>query len=443
MMERYIFNFLLAIEGVLSNKLRAILTALGIVFGVAAVIAMLAIGTGAQESILNQMKLIGTNNIVIKSKTELTQDESDSADQTSGQNQTNLRPWSPGLKMDDLDGLKNVLPTIEKMSPEILKQLPIVYNGKRISTNCVGTNNAFFDLNNIRFFAGSPFHQNHLNSGSPVCIIGKTVQAKLFNNGNALNEHIKVGNNWLKVIGVLDRRIASKESLDNLGLRDYNSDVYVPIKTMLIRYENRAYVSRNDIQGRGNDQSESTPNYHQLDRVVVRIDQTENLQASADVIARILKRRHQGLVDFEVEVPELLIQQQRKTQDTFNMVLAIIAGISLIVGGIGIMNIMLASILERIKEIGIRRSMGATKIDIELQFLFEAIFISLIGGLLGIALGVITANLISRSVEIPTVVSTWSIIISFGVAFSIGLIFGLLPAQKAANQDPIKALRSD
>jgi putative ABC transport system permease protein len=442
MMERYLFNFLLAIDGVLSNKLRAILTALGIVFGVAAVIAMLAIGTGAQESILNQMKLIGTNNIVIKATLELSSDEGEGSEETN-QNQSNLRPWSPGLKMEDLDALMDVIPTIENISPEILAQLPVVYSGKQIHAKCVGTNNAFFELNNIELFSGQRFHQNHLDNGSPVCIIGKAIQAKLFSNRDAINEYIKVGNNWLKVIGVLDRRIASQESLDNLGLRDYNSDIYIPVKTMLVRYENRALVSKGDIQSRRNNQGTEVPNYHQLDRVVIRVNKTENLQASADVIARILKRRHQGLVDFEVEVPELLIQQQRKTQDTFNMVLAVIAGISLIVGGIGIMNIMLASILERVKEIGIRRSMGATRVDIELQFLFEAIFISLIGGLIGIALGVVTANLIARSVDIPTVVSSWSIAISFGVAFTIGLIFGLLPAQKAANQDPIKALRSD
>ena len=184
-------------------------------------------------------------------------------------------------------------------------------------------------------------------------------------------------------------------------------------------------------------------NYHQLDRLVVQVSRTETLQATADVLARILKRRHREKIDFEVQVPELLIQQQQKTQETFNFVLAVIAGISLLVGGIGIMNIMLASVLERIKEIGVRRALGAFRQDITLQFLFEAIVISLIGGLLGIILGIVATRIITSYADIPTSISFWSIALSFGVAFMIGLVFGLVPAQRAAEQDPIKALRSD
>ena len=203
-------------------------------------------------------------------------------------------------------------------------------------------------------------------------------------------------------------------------------------------------VNKSDLkEDQWDDASEASKNYHQLDRVVVRVKDSQQLQATADIMARMLKRKHDGKVDFEIEVPELLLQQQQKTQDTFNFVLAVIAGISLLVGGIGIMNIMLASVLERIKEIGVRRSLGANQRDIVLQFLFEAIFISLIGGILGIILGVVAAKSIASYAEIPTIVSTWSIVLSFGVAASVGLVFGLFPAQKAAKQDPIKALRSD
>lgn len=201
-------------------------------------------------------------------------------------------------------------------------------------------------------------------------------------------------------------------------------------------------MNKKDIESRRN-QSKSSTNYHQLDRVVLRVEDHKQLQATADIAARMLKRRHRDQLDFEVEVPELLLQQQQKTQDTFNFVLAVIAGISLLVGGIGIMNIMLASVLERIKEIGIRRSLGATENDIVLQFLFEAIFISLIGGLIGVILGVVAAKAIASYADIPTIVSTWSVLLSFFVAASVGLVFGLLPAQKAAKQDPIKALRTD
>ncbi len=175
----------------------------------------------------------------------------------------------------------------------------------------------------------------------------------------------------------------------------------------------------------------------------MRILEPIYVEPSAELITRILKRRHNDKIDFEIEVPELLIKQQQKTQETLNFVLAVIAGISLLVGGIGIMNIMLASVLERIKEIGIRRSLGATKGDVVLQFLFEAVVISLMGGLLGVLLGVVAARLIASSAEIPTVITVWSVAISFVVAAGIGLTFGILPARRAADLDPISALRSD
>jgi len=429
----------------MANQLRAVLTALGIIFGVGAVIAMLAIGSGAKQSILDQMKLIGTNNIVIKGVVNSDQErgaETTGAGQEQGQKEK--KPWSPGLTIYDVSSISRNLPTVESVSPEIVLPLNIVRAGKHQRGRCIGVTNTFFELNNLTIAKGNTFHFLHEEKGKPVCIIGKSIEKRFFSEGGALGKKIKCGNVWLTVIGILEKRIATKESLSNLGIRDYNADIYVPVSTALLRIKNRALINRSDIkEDQWDDASETSQNYHQLDRVVVRVDDAQKLQASADVIARMLKRRHGGKVDFEIEVPELLLQQQQKTQDTFNFVLAVIAGISLLVGGIGIMNIMLASVLERIKEIGVRRSLGANQQDIVLQFLFEAVFISLIGGLLGIILGVVAARSIASYADIPTMVSTWSILLSFGVAASVGLIFGLLPAQKAAAQDPIKALRSD
>ena len=228
-----------------------------------------------------------------------------------------------------------------------------------------------------------------------------------------------------------------------MGIRNSNADIYIPVTTALLRFKNRGLISQEDIGSNDSEEDKPPENYHQMDRVVVQVNDSKKLRASANLIARLLKRRHFGLLDFEVEVPELLLEQEQKTQDTFNLVLAAIAGISLLVGGIGIMNIMLASVLERIKEIGVRRSLGANRQDIVLQFLFEAVFISLIGGLIGIVLGVAAASTIASYAEIPTIVSAWSIVLSFGVAAAIGLAFGIFPARKAAQQDPIKALRSD
>jgi putative ABC transport system permease protein len=182
-------------------------------------------------------------------------------------------------------------------------------------------------------------------------------------------------------------------------------------------------------------------NYHQLDRLVIQVSETDQLAATAEIMARMLERRHYGVVDYEITIPELLLKQQQRTKKIFNVVLGAIAAISLLVGGIGIMNIMLASVMERIKEIGLRLAVGADQRDIVFQFLFEAVLISVSGGLAGIFLGWILAIIVSKVADIPTIVSIFSILLSFGVAASVGLIFGITPARRAAEQDPIASLR--
>jgi putative ABC transport system permease protein len=450
-MQRTIFNFILATEGVKDNILRSVLTALGIVFGVAAVIAMLAIGTGAKQALLDQMKLIGTNNIVINSVVlkegeggENTANTAQASNTSNNNGKEGKKPWSPGLTLEDVKAIEKVLPGVDKISPELVEQTNLVQGGKTGKAKVVGITNSFFELNNLGLATGNFFHPEHIEGGKPVCIIGQTVQTRYFPESDPIGQWIKCGTSWFKIIGVLEKRVASKESLENLGIRDYNADVYIPVTSAMLRLKNRARVTSDKIKQNdwdNNDNEKEEDSYHQLDKLVVRLEDSGTLQVSAEVIAKILKRRHKNLVDFEVEVPELLLQQQQKTQDIFNSVLAMIAGISLLVGGIGIMNIMLASVMERIKEIGVRRSLGAQEGDIVLQFLFEAVIISLIGGLLGVGLGVVSAKLVSQYSEIPTMVSSWSIALSFGVAAAIGLVFGLFPARKAAKQDPIKALR--
>jgi putative ABC transport system permease protein len=277
----------------------------------------------------------------------------------------------------------------------------------------------------------------------PVCVIGRNIETKLFSGQDPLGQTIKCGNNFFTVIGVLNKRIATRETLSSLGLRDLNSDIFIPLDVSLIRFGDRSRVLKDHLGQRGAQQAAENVEVQQIDRMVVRVHESKFLQPTADVIARMLKRRHGQQVDFTMEIPELLLKQEQKTQDVFNMVLAVIAGISLLVGGIGIMNIMLASVYERIKEIGLRRAMGATTKDIVIQFLFEAILVSTIGGLIGIVLGIVSAKVIASYAEIPTIISWWSIILSFGVAASIGLAFGIFPARKAAYLDPIEALRTD
>lgn len=447
MNERLIANFQIALEALISNRMRSLLTALGIIFGVAAVIAMLAIGNGTQKELNEQMKLVGVNNIVINPIIEQKEESIDQSGMAAEK-----KKFSPGLRLSDAEGILEVVPNIRKVSPEIILETNIISNGLRRSAKLVGVNPSYFEIFNFDLSEGKMFNKHHLETGAAVCIIGKSIKNRFFPSENPLGKKLKVGSNWLEVIGVLEERLISTNSVSSLGIRDYNMDVYAPLQTVIVRYENRDKLTEAMIQQAYQDKDDddenqsSAPvssNYHQIDRMVVQVDETEMLNPIADVISRLLARRHFEVVDYQIEIPELLLKQQKRSNELFNYVLGAIAGISLLVGGIGIMNIMLASVMERIKEIGLRLALGAKKADIVLQFMFESVLISISGGILGIILGVTMAYVVSELAGIKTVVSFASVLISFGVAASIGLIFGITPAKRAANQNPINSLRHE
>ena len=448
-------NFYIAMEAVIANKVRSLLTALGIIFGVAAVIAMLAIGKGAQQEIIEQIKLVGVNNIIIEPIIEQVEQE------IGGKEETGKSKFSPGLKLLDVENIRENIPGIQKLSPEILLETYIIKNGLRKSSKLVGVEPAYFEVANFELNEGKTFSEQQLRVGAPVCVIGKGIQTKFFPREDPIGKSIKVGSQWLEVVGILKERYISEQAIANLGIRDYNMDVYAPIQTVLIRYINRDLVTGSGIKkdfgttmrmgrttiqigGSSGDDDDAPPsNYHQIDRLVVQVNESEKLNPTADVIARMLERRHYGVVDYEITIPELLLKQQQRTQNIFNIVLAAIAAISLLVGGIGIMNIMLASVMERIKEIGLRLSIGAKKSDIIYQFLFEAVVISVSGGLIGVILGIGLAYAVSSLADFPTSISFSSILLSFGVAATVGLVFGITPAKRAAEQDPITSLRHE
>lgn len=436
-------NLNIALDSLVANRLRSFLTALGIIFGVGAVIAMLAIGRGAKEEIMNQMKLVGVNNIVIKPVLEDKKDEDEKAAQ--GKNaEEEKKKFSKGLSLQDAHSILKMVPTVEAISPEMILDQDVIYSGKSKRLKMVGVEPAFFQLNNIGLSSGKMFNERQLGGGEGVCIIGAGVKRKFFISEDPLGKVIKCGQQWLKVIAVTDEKMISSATKQNLGIRDYNMDIYVPIRTTLVRYRNPAIriEHRSWFEDDGNNNNQNTnQSVHQLDQLVVKVHQPEQLTASAGIISRMLKRRHSDVMDFEVSIPEQLLQQQQKTKDVFNIVLSAIAGISLLVGGIGIMNIMLASVLERTKEIGIRMALGAQKSDIVMQFLFEAVLISLCGGFIGIILGVLGAYIVDKVADIKTIISVISILLSFVLASSVGLIFGISPARKAANQNPIECLR--
>lgn len=440
--QRLLANFYIALEAVVANRLRSLLTALGIIFGVAAVIAMLAIGNGAQQEILEQIKLVGVNNIIIEPIVEQIEEE---VDATGAGPSAEKNKYSPGLRMLDVEAIKATVPGVQRVSPEVVVDTHIVKSGIRRSAKLVGVTPEYFEVTNFNLREGKMFSEANLTRGDPVCIIGRGVQTRFFSKENPIGKKIKSGNQWLEVIGVLEERVVSDQSIAKLGIRDFNMDVYIPIQTMFVRYKNRDMVTSGSIlAARSQNQSgvsQGTTNYHQIDKLVVQVEESNLLNPTAEVISRMLERRHLNVIDYELTIPELLLKQQQRTQNIFNIVLGAIAGISLLVGGIGIMNIMLASVMERIKEIGLRLSLGAKKNDIVNQFLFEAIMISVSGGVIGVILGIVLADLVSRFGDFPTIITFSSIFISFSVAATVGLVFGITPAKRAANQDPITSLR--
>ncbi|MDP3463882.1 MAG: ABC transporter permease [Bacteroidales bacterium] len=454
-MERYWEILQVAIEAVFANRARSILTALGIIFGVAAVIAMMGIGNGARQEILEQIKLVGVNNIVINSRYEAKNSQDD---ESSDDSKSERKQFSPGLTLKDAESIRSIIPTVSKVSPEVTYETTIIKDAIRLQAKLNGVTPDFFDVFNLGLQSGNMFSAYQLETGSPVCIIGPTIKSRFFALEDPIGKHIKCGNIWLQVIGVLENRNVTTESTQDLGITDFNNNIYAPLQTVLLRFKDRAQISAASLSGgentviftgnsmfsfSGGSGGDDEANYHQLDKIVVQVTDSEFLGETTKVLNQMLKRRHLGVDDFQITVPELLLKQEQRTKDIFNIVLGAIAGISLLVGGIGIMNIMLASVMERIREIGVRRSVGATRKDIIFQFLAEATMISISGGMIGILLGVIMARVIMESTDILTIVSLWSIVLSFGVSATVGIIFGYLPARKAADQDPVTSLRHD
>ena len=448
-----IFSMRTASEAVVHNKLRAGLTSLGILFGVASVIAMLAIGKGAEQEILQQMQLLGTNNVVITPLEEQKEEEAKEAEAAK-----KPKKFSPGLTHKDAEAIARVLPEVEDASGEIVFNTMMTREGRRRTGKAVGVDTGYFRMTNLKIINGSLFSPMQVAQGQGVAIIGYGVRTRFFTNTNPIGQEIKVGDSWLTVVGVLEDRRVSGETSQRLGIRDPNMDVYIPLHTMLLRYRNRARITQRDIERaasqENNNNNQDQPkedeearaerlNLNQLDRIIVRVRESAKVPVVANVLQRMLERRHNTVIDFEITVPELLLQQEQRTKTIFNIVLGAIASISLIVGGIGIMNIMLASVLERTREIGVRRAMGATQKDILFQFLSEAVLISVAGGVAGIILGGAFSGGIEQFANIRTLVSYLSIAVAFGVSITVGIVFGIVPAWRAARQDVVTCLRHE
>lgn len=439
----------------MANKFRSFLTALGIIFGVAAVIAMMAIGNGARQEILDQIKMVGVNNIIIEPNLNINGEDGNNSGE---EGKSMSKKFSPGLTMKDAMSIKEIIPTVKTVCPIVTYETFIIKDGKRSSASLNGITNDYFDVYNLELQKGNFFSEQQLESGSPVCVISPTIASRFFPHEDPLGKDIKCGNIWLTVVGILEERMFGQEGTGEFGIVNYDQNVYAPIQTVLLRIKDRSLITQRALLGGGSSVvvmngrvasfSSSSggqvgDNRNQLDKIIVQVEESEQLASTTQALTKLIKRRHQEVNDFEITVPELLLKQEQRTKDIFNIVLGAIASISLIVGGIGIMNIMLASVMERIREIGVRLATGARKKDIIFQFLSEATLISVTGGLIGILVGVLLSQLIMQFTDILTIISPLSIVVSFGVSAFVGILFGYMPARKAANQDPVESLRHD
>ncbi len=404
-------NIKLGLIELQNHKLRSFLTTLGVIFGVGAVISMVAIGAGAQEEVLKQIKLLGTHNIRARSEKLFGIDALDAE-----------RKGVRGLTIADAESIQEVCGDLIT-NIALLKSLDVkVYHENRIlQANVISTTPEYPEITGWEMQEKRFLLTMDIKNATMTCVIGSEVKDTMFPLQDAAGKKIRIGRWQFTVVGVLSRQPERGES-QGVIVTNPNNSVYIPLSVGLKR-----------ILGTGANET--------LDEIVIKAREDVNLQEIATVVHDIILERHRNIKDFEIIIPEELLRRQIMTQRIFTQVMTAIALISLIVGGIGIMNIMLATVTQRTREIGIRRAIGATKRDILSQFIVESIIISLAGGILGVALGIVFARGISLYAGWSTIISPLAIAVSFVVAALTGLIFGLYPSIKAANLDPIEALR--
>lgn len=394
-----------------AHKLRSLLTMLGVIFGVGAVISMLSIGEGARREALENIRLLGASNILVMALDRATLPEEE------------LEKGSPGLGLRDITSLQGLLPKAH-ITAVLNRDAQAGVGRRRVKVPLRGVQPGY-----LAQFPGMEIRGRWLTDADSrgmtrVCVLGSAVAGELFPASSPQDRMIKLGDQWFRVVGVVQPRSVSEKGRKDLNLRDLNRDIYVPFETLRSRMV--AALDRSAV-----------------DQIVLTLPTTEETVEAAERVRRVLERRHLGARDTEIQVPWELIRQSQATQRMFNLVMGAIASISLLVGGIGIMNVMLSSVLERTREIGIRRAVGATRVHVMQQFITEAVVLSLGGGLLGIVLGLGLAWGIGAFADWHTVVTPASVILSFGVSAGTGLLFGIYPARRAAALDPIEALRHE
>jgi putative ABC transport system permease protein len=404
----------MGLSSLLVHKLRSLLTMLGMIFGVGAVVAMLSITAGAQKEMLSYIDLLGVNNIIIEAKEAVDRNELQAR-----------RQISPGLTFRDARAIRENVQGIEEMTPrKRFKPLKVLPKTAQEPPLLIGVESNYLKINSLVLVEGRFFTAEEDARSSPVCVVGESAKVLLLGYDSAVGKYIKINDTWLQVIGVLAHQATADSDVGGLEVVNRNNMVIAPLNTVMRRFEDNNSYLKDEIDG-----------------VYIKVATGTDSMETANVVRAILNATHKDAGDFTVVVPADLLEQRRRTQFIFSVVMICIAGISLLVGGIGIMNIMLATVLERTREIGIRRAIGARQTDIVRQFLTEAVMISIVGGLIGIAFGFSLSKIIAAAAGWSTVVTVASIAVAFGVSVGIGLLFGIYPAVQAAKLDPIEAIR--
>jgi putative ABC transport system permease protein len=409
---QYEENIRVALRALIDHKFRSFLTMLGIIFGVASVITMLSIGEGAKREAIAKYQDLGVNNIIIREK------------KFSNTEIEEVRArFSQGLSLVDASVIKEIVPAVVRTASQSEINADVKYSDKSSKSNVIGITPDFTKMMNYKTAKGEFITEDHYDRNLKVCVLGSGVAKTLFQNEDPVGKMVKVEDQWLEVVGVLESKTLFTETVGELAARDLNTDIYIPLSTFLNRF------------------SHENPLASQIQQITVQVDNSDKLMESSKLINSILQRHHFNNEDYSIVIPYELLRQEEKERQIYNFLLGAIAAISLLVGGIGIMNIMLATVMERTREIGIRRAIGARKSDIMSQFVTEAVAISITGGIIGVAVGLSLSFSVSLFTDIKTVIPLYSVVIAFGFSVLVGIAFGYLPAKNAANLKPIESIR--
>jgi putative ABC transport system permease protein len=403
----------LGLDNLRAHKLRSLLTMLGMIFGVAAVVAMLSIGAGAQQEVMAFIEQLGVRNLIVEAR-----------EASDYQTLQKVRKTSPGLTFQDyrviqanISGIATSTPrkrfTPTKLLPKPQGDTPVVY----------GVTPGYVPIANLSIVSGRFFDDGETAAAAAVAVLGEAAAASLFGADDPVGAYLKINDQWFQVIGVAGPQLTVQSDVAGIPAQDRNNLVYVPLYSAIFRLEDAQTQYKDDIDG-----------------IYLQLGSSADVPAAASLLRGLLTVSHRETPDFSIVSPAELLAEQRRTQRIFEMVMVAIASISLLVGGIGIMNIMLASVMERTREIGVRRAIGAKKRDVIRQFLIETTIISLAGGIIGVVVGVGLSQLIGYLAGWSTIVTTASIVLAFVVSVGIGLVFGLYPAVRAAGLDPVRAL---